>query len=42
MNIHNTDTLKNTKSTPPEDYPAVLNVSDPCIDVYYLLCVGIE
>ena len=41
MDIHYTSTLKNTSSTPPSDYPAVLNVSDPCVDVYYLVCVDV-
>lgn len=43
MDIHNTEELKNaTPKNKPSDYPAVLNVSDPCVDVYYLLCVDVK
>ena len=42
MDIQNTEILKNVKSTEPTDHPPVLNVSDPCIDVYYLLCVDVK
>lgn len=42
MDIHNTESLKKAKSTKPENHPATINVSDPCIDVCYLLCVDIK
>lgn len=42
MDIHNTESLKKAKSTKPENHPATINVSDPCIDVCYLLCVDVK
>lgn len=41
MDVKYSYTLQSKHTEVPSDYPAVLNVSDPCVDVYYLLCVSV-